>query len=132
MELAVRHAASLVRPGGFLVIAIYNRHWSSRPWLAIKYAYCKAPGFLRRALVGLLYPVIYVAKLMVTRRNPTRQQRGMDFFYDVVDWVGGYPYEYASREEMVAMVEPLGFRGVAFAPAQVPTGCNEFVFQKCA
>jgi len=43
MKLAVLNAASLVRPGGHLVVALYNRHWSSRPWLAIKYLYCKSP-----------------------------------------------------------------------------------------
>lgn len=46
----------------------------------------------------------------MTGSNPLKQFRGMDFYFDVVDWVGGYPYEYASREEVIAMVEPLGFR----------------------
>lgn len=130
MGLAVRNAASLVKPGGHFVVALYNRHWSSRPWLAIKYAYCKSPATLQRLMVRALSPVIYAAKWMVTRQDPRRQQRGMDFFYNVVDWVGGYPYEYADRGEVEAMIGPLGFRPVHFVASEVPTGCNEFVFRR--
>lgn len=130
MGTAVRNAASLVRPGGFLVIAIYNRHWSSAPWLAIKWAYVHSPSWLQRAMTLALYPVIWLAKLAVTRGDPKRMDRGMDFYYNVVDWVGGYPYEYASIAEMEAMCRPLGFTLLRSVPARVPTGCNELVFRK--
>jgi hypothetical protein len=33
---------------------------------------------------------------------------------------------------MRALVEPLGFKTVRVVPAKVPTGNNEFVFEKCA
>lgn len=130
MFRAVRNAASLVRPGGHFVVALYNRHWSSPAWLAIKYLYCKSPPAVQKLLVGALYPVIYAAKWLVTRDDPHKQMRGMGFFHNVVDWVGGYPYEYASAAEVLAMVEPMGFRCVASIPAEVPTGCNEFVFRR--
>lgn len=130
MRQAVVNAAGLVKPGGYFVVALYNRHWTSKLWLLIKFVYCKSPSFLQRLLVGIMYPVIYVAKWIVTGTNPRNQLRGMDFYFDVVDWVGGYPYEYASREEVLAMVEPLGFTCTRFNPSQVPTGCNEFVFQR--
>jgi hypothetical protein len=111
------------------VIAIYNRHWSSAPWLAIKWAYVHSPRWLQRAMAMALYPVIWLAKLAVTRDDPKRMDRGMDFYYNVVDWVGGYPYEYASVEEMEAMCRPLGFTLLRSVPARVPTGCNELVFR---
>ncbi|MBZ6076252.1 class I SAM-dependent methyltransferase [Microvirga puerhi] len=132
MDLAIKNAASLVRPGGHIVIAIYNRHWSSRPWLFIKWLYCSAPSWMQKFLIAALYPVIWLAKLIVTGRAPTRQTRGMDFYYNVVDWVGGYPYEYGSRDEMKRMVGTLGFECIAEIPAEVPTGCNEFVFRRTA
>lgn len=130
MRQAVANAASLVKPGGYFVVALYNRHWSSKLWLMIKFLYCKSPPFLQRLLVWTMYPVIYIAKWLVTGSNPRHQLRGMDFYFDVIDWVGGYPYEYASREEVMAMVEPMGFRCTRFNASQVPTGCNEFVFQR--
>lgn len=129
MATAIRNAASLVRPGGHLVIAIYNRHWSSRPWLWIKWIYAVSPSWLRSALVRALYPVIFAAKWCVTRRDPRKQQRGMDFYYNVVDWVGGYPYEYATVAEMISRLAALGFESVRAVTAEVPTGCNEFVFR---
>jgi 2-polyprenyl-6-hydroxyphenyl methylase/3-demethylubiquinone-9 3-methyltransferase len=128
MNAALRNAARLVKPGGHLILALYNRHWSSPAWLLIKYTYCKAPRFLQKQLVRALLPIIYVAKWLVTLENPRKQSRGMHFFYDVVDWVGGYPYEYASPDEVLALVEPLGFRRISCTPSQVPTGCNEFIF----
>ncbi len=54
----------------------------------------------------------------------------MDFFYNVVDWVGGYPYEYASIKEIEELMSQLRFRTFKIIPSQVPTGCNEFVFVK--
>ena len=33
----------------------------------------------------------------------------MDFWYDVIDWLGGYPYEYATIQKVIRFVEPLGF-----------------------
>jgi len=130
MRRAAQNAASLVKSGGHLVVALYNRHWSSRMWWIVKYIYCRLPADFQTPLVRVLLPVIYMAKWLVTKGDPRKQARGMDFYFDVVDWVGGYPYEYASKYEVLALFEPLGFRCVKFSPSQVPTGCNEFVFQR--
>jgi 2-polyprenyl-6-hydroxyphenyl methylase/3-demethylubiquinone-9 3-methyltransferase len=128
MRRAIRNAASLVRPSGHFVLAIYNRHWSSPAWSAVKSVYCRSPRWLQRGLVAVLKPIIWLAKLLVTGRNPERQERGMDFHYNVIDWVGGHPYEYASVGELRAQVEALGFECLRWRAAEVPTGCNEFVF----
>lgn len=130
MSAALAHAASLVRPDGHLVLAIYNRHWSSAPWWLIKWIYVHSPSWLQTAMVGAFQPVIYMAKWAVTGRNPRNQQRGMDFYFNVVDWVGGYPYEYASIPEMNHLLGKLGFEVRRSVRAEVPTGCNEFVYQR--
>jgi 2-polyprenyl-6-hydroxyphenyl methylase/3-demethylubiquinone-9 3-methyltransferase len=130
MARAIAHAGSLVAPGGHLILAIYNRHWSSRTWLAIKWSYVRSPRWLQRLFIAALFPVIYVAKWIVTGTNPKKQERGMDFFYDVVDWVGGYPYEYASTDEVIASLKKIGFSAEKILKARVPTGCNEFVFRR--
>jgi SAM-dependent methyltransferase len=130
MRRAVQNVACLVKPGGHLVLALYNRHWSSRPWLLIKLIYCKSPPIVQKLLVRALIPPIYVAKWLVTKEDPRKQVRGMDFFYNVVDWVGGYPFEYASKAEALALVQPLGFNCVKSVSSQVPTGCNEFIFKR--
>jgi SAM-dependent methyltransferase len=129
MEKALRHATSLVKPGGHFIVAIYNRHWSSRAWLVIKRIYVASPPLVQKTMVGIFYPVIYLAKWAVTGRNPRKQDRGMNFYYDIIDWVGGYPYEYASITEMTGRLRSLGFSLRKCLPATVPTGCNQFVFQ---
>jgi SAM-dependent methyltransferase len=125
---ALGNAVSLTAGGGFLVVAIYNAHWSSPLWKVVKRAYGASPRIIRQAAVLSLYPIIALAKAAVTRQNPFRQNRGMDFYYDVVDWVGGYPYEYASVREVTAFLEGKGFTNVKTLDSLVPTGCNQFVF----
>lgn len=127
---AIGNAAATVRPGGVFVLAIYNKHFTSSAWKVIKKTYNLSPAFMRKAMIYLFAGIIYVAKLAVTRRNPVEKQRGMNFMVDVVDWVGGYPYEYATRDEITRFVEGLGFGVKKIIPAQVPTGCNEFVFER--
>lgn len=127
---ALGRAASLVHEKGHLVIAIYNRHWSSRAWWTIKWLYNHVPRLIQRVFIALFYPVIYLAKFAVTGQNPRQQKRGMDFYYDVVDWVGGYPYEYAGIDEITAYLARLEFTLVSAKAPPTPTGCNEFVFRK--
>ena len=62
--------------------------------------------------------------------NPLKKERGMDFWFDVIDWVGGYPYEYATCREVESLVTNHGFEMRRCIPATVPTGCNEFLFEK--
>jgi 2-polyprenyl-3-methyl-5-hydroxy-6-metoxy-1,4-benzoquinol methylase len=129
LKTAIETAASLVRPaGGYLIIAIYNRHWTSPIWKAIKVLYCKSPLLLKKMMIALFYPIIWTTKGLVTGKNPGKMARGMDFYYDVVDWVGGYPYEYASISEVMIALQKLGFTCMKTVGAHVPTGCNEFLF----
>lgn len=130
MRKALENACALVAAEGYFICSIYNRHWSSPVWKIIKWSYNSLPGPLQRAMIALLYPVIYAAKFLVTRKNPKQMDRGMDFLHDVVDWIGGYPYEYADIEEIRNDVCRQGFSCLRVRAAQVPTGCNEFVFQK--
>lgn len=128
MRRAIENTCRLVADNGYFICSIYNKHRSCPFWKAIKWSYNKLPNILQHLLVELLYPVIYVAKWLVTHKNPKTKERGMHFFYDVVDWVGGYPYEYATETEIRSLVEAKGFKCLHVRPAQVPTGCNEFVF----
>lgn len=124
----IRNAARRVSSGGTLVLAIYNKHLSSPAWKTIKWVYNGLPRFGQTLLVVLFAGIIYVAKFLVTWRNPLEKDRGMDFWYDVIDWVGGYPYEYATPEEVKTFVRNEGLILQRSIPAKVPTGCNEFVF----
>jgi 2-polyprenyl-6-hydroxyphenyl methylase/3-demethylubiquinone-9 3-methyltransferase len=127
---AIRNVAKQVLPGGLLVLAIYNRHLTSPVWKSIKRLYNRLPGFGKVSMAVLFSGIIYVAKFLVTGRNPLEKERGMDFWFDVVDWIGGYPYEYTNPLEVEKFVTAQGFMPGHYIPAKVPTGCNEFVFIK--
>lgn len=127
MALALKNAAQRVEDHGLFMIAIYNRHWSSLPWKLVKWLYNKVGTFGQRILIWIFTPIIFVAKWLVTFKNPLKMKRGMDFMHNIIDWVGGYPYEYASVPEMTGILKRLGFEMLLVRPATVPTGCNEFV-----
>jgi ubiquinone/menaquinone biosynthesis C-methylase UbiE len=130
MWQAIDNVARRAAPGGLLVLAIYNKHLTSPVWTRIKWLYNRLPAFGQRAMAIVFAGIIYVAKLVVTRRNPLAKARGMDFWYDVIDWIGGYPYEYATMQEIETFMRRQGFTLKHSVAAEVPTGCNEFVFER--
>lgn len=130
MDEAIRNTAKRVEQNGKFILAIYNRHFTSPVWKFIKWFYNVVPGFIKTIMIYTFWAIILTAKSAVTKRNPFKMERGMDFFYDVVDWVGGYPYEYATIQEIKDFVQTHGFKIIKTIPAKVPTGCNEFAFIK--
>jgi 2-polyprenyl-6-hydroxyphenyl methylase/3-demethylubiquinone-9 3-methyltransferase len=58
----------------------------------------------------------HLSAIAASGRNPFgyvfnyhRRTRGMSFHRDIHDWLGGYPYESASPEEMVGFLSRRGF-----------------------
>ena len=50
--------------------------------------------------------------------------------HDLIDWVGGYPFEVAKPEEVFGLVHPLGFELRHLKTCGGGLGCNEFVFER--
>jgi 2-polyprenyl-6-hydroxyphenyl methylase/3-demethylubiquinone-9 3-methyltransferase len=126
MWRALELAATLVRPGGTLAVALYNRHWTSSLWRLVKIAYNRSPAPLGEAMVDA-YVRAGTAYQRATGRR-VEPARGMKVRHDVRDWLGGLPYEYASREEVVAFGKRRGWLARTVVPARGMTGCNEFGF----
>ncbi|MGL6520195.1 class I SAM-dependent methyltransferase [Aeromonas dhakensis] len=100
---AIDLASTCVKPGGLMYIALYDSDWSAESpefWCDIKQRYTASSAMVRR-----MYEAWYVARF-VLRYNPFRlghllkhareynKNRGMDFYHDVKDWLGGWPMEY--------------------------------------
>jgi hypothetical protein len=64
------------------------------------------------------------------REWTTYNDRGMNRWRDMVDWVGGYPYEVAAPEEIFDFCRDRGFSLLSLRCGGVGLGCNEFVFVK--
>ena len=115
MWTAIRRASEFVAPGGVFAIAIYRKTRFCGFWQWEKERYARSGSLFRIPAVSL-YVALRTLRDLFRLRNPWRRarghnrKRGMKWYTDVIDWVGGYPYESASAEEITAFVEPLGFR----------------------
>jgi hypothetical protein len=56
----------------------------------------------------------------------------MSAWYDLVDWVGGYPFEVAKPEQIFEFYKERGFRLEVMTTCGGSMGCNEFVFLNSA
>jgi len=138
MWQALENVVEPVRPGSQLFIAIYNDEgWISRAWRRIKRFYNSGP--VGRALVlGVFCPFYAVQGLLsdvLRLRNPLRRyaeykrSRGMSRVHDWVDWLGGYPYEVASADELFRFYKQRGF-SLQSLLLRRGHGCNELVLQR--
>lgn len=141
MWRAIDAAIAKVRPDGLFAISIYNhvRRQGDRSemWWHIKKFYNQSPPAVRR-LMETAYVGHHVITRLVTLRNPFPTmndasgtgRRGMDFMHDVRDWLGGFPYEFASAGAVFQYVRDK--HGCVLEHLATPEGnaCNEFVFRR--
>ena len=58
-------------------------------------------------------------------------ERGMSLWYDMLDWLGGYPFEVATPEKIILFYQDRGFILKNLRTNGGSHGCNEFIFVKC-
>ena len=143
MWQALDNVSPLVRPDGTLFIAIYNHQGGMTPvWQRVKRVYNCLPHGLRWVVLGpalirlwgprTLYDFLR-GKPFHTWRNYSEQSiRGMSAWRDMVDWVGGYPFEAAKPEEIFRFYRDRGFVLRNMVTCGAGLGCNEFVFTRAA
>jgi SAM-dependent methyltransferase len=143
MERAIACAAALVAPEGVFLVALYRKTPFCALWRRLKRWYSRAtPTVQARARS------VYVAlrRLATTMRGRDfdayvrdyGKSRGMDFYNDVHDWLGGYPYESISPPRYHALLTGLGFsmdrqfvaRSRRYLPGLLGSGCDEYAFRR--
>lgn len=140
MWRAMEHAAGAVAPGGQLFVALYNdQRRASRIWRAVKRVYNRSPRPLRVPIVLLAGAWLEAVNLFQSlsirdpgayaRQRGRRPARGMSRWHDLVDWVGGYPFEVASPDEVFRFGRLRGFELTQLNTVGGGLGCNEFVFR---
>jgi 2-polyprenyl-3-methyl-5-hydroxy-6-metoxy-1,4-benzoquinol methylase len=143
MWLGLANAALAVAPAGKLFIAIYNDTGTQASrWRTIKKTYNRLPGLLRppfalmvsapREAKELLRAMLKGRPGDFVRRWTREQGRGMNHWRDIIDWVGGYPYEVATPEQIFDFYRERGFTLTKMMCGGVGLGCNQFVFEKQA
>jgi 2-polyprenyl-6-hydroxyphenyl methylase/3-demethylubiquinone-9 3-methyltransferase len=57
-------------------------------------------------------------------------ERGMSHWHDLIDWVGGYPFEVATPDEVFRFCAARGLELRRLKTVGGDFGCNEFVFER--
>jgi 2-polyprenyl-3-methyl-5-hydroxy-6-metoxy-1,4-benzoquinol methylase len=138
---ALDNAVLPVNPGGKLFVAIYNDLGTrTERWRVIKRTYNRLPAAMRPAFTAMAAAPNEMKALAgacvrgdvlgYLRSWSAVGERGMSRWRDIVDWVGGYPYEAATPEQIFDFYESKGFRLVTMKCGGVGLGCNEFVFMR--
>lgn len=140
MYRALTVAAGLVQPGGKFLVALYRRTPFCSMWRSIKRWYSRATP-RNQAYARSIYIRLHRILLALRGRSlddlirDYGKRRGMDYYNDVHDWMGGYPYESISPEACRAFFASLGFglerefvMPLGRLPGLVGSVCDEFVF----
>jgi 2-polyprenyl-6-hydroxyphenyl methylase/3-demethylubiquinone-9 3-methyltransferase len=134
---AIEMASRACAPGGRFVIGIYNRKPLASDIIKIMKRRYVRSGRLGRAAIKWSYWGVTSAVGILRGRNLVaeglaRRTRGMDYWRDLDDWVGGYPYECATPSEVISFVLPLGFQLTRLHAASSLAGVSEYVFDRVA
>lgn len=139
MYEALERVVPLVKSGGMLFISIYNDQGSaSKRWLWIKKTYNRSGPVVKHLLTAYTAVRTWMPSLLkslLRGKSPLKlasdykNTRGMSAYYDLIDWVGGYPFEVAKPEEIVDFFHSRQFQLVRLKTCGGGLGCNEFLFQ---
>lgn len=128
---AMDNVSRMVKPGGRCFIAIYNDQGGiSRWWAVVKRMYNR--NALTRFVVIIAFTPYFIGLRWAYRRLTGRGKldRGMSLWHDMVDWLGGYPFEVAKPEQVFKFFSSRGYELRALATAGSTGACNEFVFER--
>ena len=132
---AIKNIEPMVSNGGIIHIALYNdQEVMSKFWTAVKKAYCSNWLFKWLILI-VFFPLFFIAELalgLIKYGNPLGQlarhkRRGMAWFNDWVDWLGGYPFEVAKPDDVVKFFWEKGYVLKKIFTTN-GSGCNQFLF----
>jgi 2-polyprenyl-6-hydroxyphenyl methylase/3-demethylubiquinone-9 3-methyltransferase len=140
LKKAIRNAAHYCLPEGLLVVALYRKTKLDYFWKVEKTIYVNTPRFFKR-LIEIVYAVLLLSSKSLRGQHPFQfirnyeSKRGMSFWSDVRDWLGGLPYETVSSGEVKEYASELGFHLVKEFTSKdtwgvFGSGCDEFVFSK--
>lgn len=136
MWQAVKNSANLCKKGSLLALALYNDQGpASEIWRRIKKLYCKGPGPLKMIILIMSFIWIWgpICILDLFKLSPFKrwlkyqEERGMNPWRDVVDWVGGYPFEVATPDKVFSFLKEENFKLCHLKTVRCNHGCCEYL-----
>jgi 2-polyprenyl-3-methyl-5-hydroxy-6-metoxy-1,4-benzoquinol methylase len=134
MWQAIRNASALVRPNGTLFISIYAKGPEYPDHLALKQRYHHASLSAKRRMEFEWIMERYELRAR-TGQVPSDwwtegRERGMDSYCDLVDWLGGLPYEVATLRELTTALRELDITTTRSRECPGDGGCHILVGQR--
>jgi SAM-dependent methyltransferase len=139
MWQALHNATRVVADNGLLFVAIYNDQGVlSDIWKRVKHLYNHASrpfqSVMETGFFGYFAGGLFVADV-ARGRNPIARYtgakpRGMILYRNVIDWVGGYPFEVATPHSVFRFFRDRGFVLKELETCGGKSGCNQYVFEK--
>ena len=137
---ATKRASALVAPNELFVFALYGATPMDAFWQIEKRWYSRASPFAQRLARGCYIAAYQVAHIRARQGSfrdfiaNYRSSRGMDFYHNVHDWLGGYPYQTALAREVDSQMTALGFKAERVLAQPMTRGlfgssCNEYVYR---
>jgi len=137
---AISKAVGMVDSNGLFIIAVYRKTKLCFFWKIEKKFYSKSSERIR-SVIRTIYISFFQLGRFIQSRNfkedvrAYNKQRGMDFYIDVNDWLGGYPYESITPWDLKSYIQGNDFKLVKEFVGQsglriFGSGNDEFVFQR--
>lgn len=133
---AVDNTAHCMSDASLLYIALYSSDVYVSPtpeyWIKLKRAYNSA-GPLRKRLMESKYAGRRMLGCIKRGENPFKYvkdykvSRGMSYWHDLKDWLGGYPMEFAGNKETETFCRDR--LGLKLCNITAGEGCTEYLFQ---
>lgn len=134
MWQAISNAAARVQPGGRLFISIYAKGPQYPADLKLKQRYHHASLSGKRRMEFEWIHAQYEARAR-SGESPAgwwteNCERGMDPYYDLVDWLGGLPYEVATVPELTQALLGMGLETLRARECPSDGGCHILVLKR--
>jgi SAM-dependent methyltransferase len=135
---ALANAQRTVAQNGTFYVALYSADVQADPefWLKVKKEYNSAGPWKRWRMewwyvwAHVMYRRPWRLPDLVKRIVQHRLRRGMSFFADLRDWLGGWPMQFVCDRDVIDFLE----KKCGFNLANIKRGqaCTEFVFRRPA
>ena len=114
----------------YLFIAIYNdQGLNSIYWHFIKRKY-NSNILLKILIIIIHWPYLFLFRLIKSKVQSKVLVRGMNIWIDMLDWLGGIPFEVASPEKIIHFFYKKNLICSHLKTCRGRFGCNEFVLVK--
>lgn len=129
---AIENSIQMIAKNGLLLIAIYIKGPQYEKHLKTKRKYNKASELWKKVMV-YRYVLSVIMHRLRTGKNPfnwnEKKERGMNVYNDIIDWMGGLPYEVASKEEIIGFCKEKNLEIKKVIEAKFEGGCSIYLFQ---